>query len=89
MINGGTKMKANNEYSKLQHSVAYQMIRNSESEMEYIRKQFEGYCGNNQYKGALLNGYNKMYQLNFRGLQDYFDNRLPQKYFVEFFNQYI
>ena len=77
------------QYSKLINSIKYGMVRNSESDLNYIREQFKVYCRMKNYQGALLNGYNKMFQLNFFGLQDYFDNKLPKKYFVEFFNQYI
>ena len=76
-------------YHTLLNSVKYQMVRNNVNELNYIREQFKVYCQMKNYTGALLNGYNKMFQLNTFGLQDYFDNRLPQKYFVEFFNQYI
>ena len=82
-------MSISTQYHELLNSVKYQMIRNNDYELNYIREQFKVYCDMKNYVGALLNGYNKMFQLNELGLRDYFNNQLPQKYFVEFFSQYI
>lgn len=84
-------MKIQQRHSQLINSVKICQILNND--MEYVRKALREYCEKLDFKGALLNAYNKTYIYTDKALNQYIcgtlneTKRLPKKYSIEFLSQ--
>jgi hypothetical protein len=71
------------------NSIAFQLFKEElKNKEEYTRHQIRYFCKNNDYKGALLNLYNKTYSFTPEALSDYIAFKLPKKYLSMLLNNF-
>ena len=71
-------------YSEIINSVGFGQLINND--FDWLRGMLRQYCVTENYTGALLDTYNKTYQLTDEGLRRYLFARLPKKHIVGFYN---
>jgi hypothetical protein len=94
---GGEKMsKISTKYSELLNSVKYQQLRNNDG--EYLKQLFRTYANmmlpvldkvvsTKQCRGAMVDLYNKTFQLNLKGFIEYIETKLPKRDFIAVIEQ--
>ncbi len=76
-------MTLKEKHSKLINSVAFWQYVNND--MENVRKDIRNYAELHNYKGELLNAYNKTFIFVDYAMKEYLCNDLPKKYLIGIF----